>query len=90
MIYLIDVKEDDFMCGGGGGYTTTVAKSDPTPVQVTSANTGADQAEAIAKKKQRNRVKTNVSTDRIATLLGGTGSSDSGNTGTVNNLGGVK
>ncbi len=80
------------MCGGGGDYTApTVVKSDPTPVQVTSANTGADQAEAIAKKKQRNRVRTNVSTDRIGTLLGGASSSgDSGNSGTVNNLGGVK
>ncbi len=77
------------MCGGGGGSYETV-KSDPTPVQVTSANTGAEQAEAIARKKQRNRVKTNVSTDRIATLLGSASSSDSGNTGTVNNLGGVK
>lgn len=77
------------MCGGGGGSYETV-KSDPTPVQVTSANTGAEQAEAIARKKQRNRVKTNVSTDRIATLLGSASSGDSNNTGTVNNLGGVK
>lgn len=77
------------MCGGGGG-SYTAAKVDPTPVQVTSANTGADQAEAIAKKKQRNRARTNVSTDRISTLLGGAPSGDSGNTGTVNNLGGVK
>ena len=37
------------MCGGGGG-SSAPAKVDPTPVQVTSANTGADQAEAIAKK----------------------------------------
>ena len=76
------------MCGGGGSYETV--KSDPTPVQVTSANTGADQADAIAKKKQRNRARTNLSTDRIGTLLGGASSGDSGNTGTVNNLGGVK
>lgn len=77
------------MCGGGGGSYETV-KSDPTPVQVTSTNTGADQADAIAKKKQRNRARTNLSTDRIGTLLGGSSSGDSGNTGTVNNLGGVK
>lgn len=75
------------MCSGGGGSTTT--RVDPTPVQVTSANTGADQADSIAKKKQRNRAKTSVSTDR--SLLGG----DSGNTGMsvqslVNNLGGVR
>lgn len=78
------------MCSGGGGsYTAT--KSDPTPVQVTSADTGADQAEAIAKKKQRNRAKTNLSTDRAGSLLGSASSGgDSGNTGTVNNLGGVK
>ena len=35
------------MCSGGGGGSAP-AKVDPTPVQVTSANTGADQAEAIA------------------------------------------
>lgn len=77
------------MCGGGGGYSAP-AKVDPTPVQVQSANTGADQAEVIAKSKQRKRVKTNVATDR-GTLLGG--SSDSGSSGIqsiVSNLGGVK
>lgn len=77
------------MCSGGGGdYTPT--KVDPTPVQVTSANTGADQSEAIAKNKQRRRAKTNLSTDRTnGTLLGGSsGVADTGST--VSNLGGVK
>lgn len=78
------------MCGGGGGGSSEPAKVDPTPVQVTSANTGADQAESIAKKKQRKRVSTNLSNDRYSgTLLGGdTGSGNS--SGTVSNLGGVK
>ena len=61
------------MCGGGGG-SSAPAKVDPTPVQVTSANTGADQAEA---------------NDRYSgTLLGGVSAGDT--SGTVSNLGGVK
>ena len=39
------------MCSGGGGGSAP-AKVDPTPVQVTSAETGADQAEAMAKNKR--------------------------------------
>ena len=76
------------MCSGGGGGSAP-AKVDPTPVQVTSANTGADQAEAIAKNKQRKRVKTNVSNDR-GTLLGGSSDAASGISSIVSNLGGVK
>ena len=76
------------MCGGGGG-SSAPAKVDPTPVQVTSANTGADQAEAIAKKKQRKLVSTSLSNDRYSgTLLGGGSAGNAG--GTVSNLGGVK
>lgn len=76
------------MCGGGGG-SSAPAKVDPTPVQVTSANTGADQAEVIAKKKQRKRVSTSLSNDRYSgTLLGGGSAGDTGST--VSNLGGVK
>lgn len=81
-------SEDDSMCGGGGG-SSAPAKVDPTPVQVTSANTGADHAEAIAKKKQRKRVSTRLSNDRYSgTLLGGVSAGDT--SGTVSNLGGVK
>ena len=76
------------MCGGGGG-SSAPAKVDPTPVQVTSANTGADQAEAIAKTKQRKRVSTRLSNDRYSgTLLGGVSAGDT--SGKVSNLGGVK
>ena len=77
------------MCSGGGGGSSAPAKVDPTPVQVTSANTGADLAEAIAKNKQRKRVKTNVSNDR-GTLLGGSSDAASGISSIVSNLGGVK
>lgn len=79
------------MCGGGGGGSSEPTKVDPTPVQVTSANTGADQAESIAKSKQRKRVKTNLSTDRAGTLLGsGDSSTSSAAQSIVSNLGGVK
>lgn len=78
------------MCSGGGSSAPAQQKIDPQPVQVTSANTGADQAEEIAKSKQRKRARTNVSTDRNSTLLGGSGNAIDSIQSTVSNLGGVK
>lgn len=76
------------MCGGGGG-SAPAQKADPTPVAVTSANTGADQAAAIAKKKERNKARTQVSMDR-GTLLGGSGEASDSMNRIVSTLGGVR
>lgn len=78
------------MCSGGGGSSAPAQKVDPQPVQVTSANTGADQAEEIAKNKQRKRARTNISTDRNSTLLGGSSDTSGSIQSIVSNLGGVK